>query len=61
MAWTNGDTVWTRESGTADNPIGEWITSLNGNTYTLKIKEDGTMSLSITNILCDNDNEEWQY
>lgn len=51
MTWD--DMAWTRESGTAGDPVGTWTaTSNDGGTYELIIGDNGTISVSGTNISC---------
>ena len=65
MQWSNGNSTWERENGTTGDPIGDWKTLSDQNTYTLNIRKDGTMTLSATNVLCDTDNAtygtQWQH
>jgi hypothetical protein len=59
MEWVTGNSIWMRESGTAGDPIGEWKTTSDENTYNLNIKEDGTVSISSTGkvFFCEGDND----
>jgi hypothetical protein len=57
MTWPNDDMTWTRPSGTAGDIVGTWTsTDGEGNSYTLTLNANNTVSVVGVIVQCDNNN-----
>jgi hypothetical protein len=55
MTWPYNHMIWTRASGTVDDPTGTWTaTDILGNLYTAEIKSTGSISMDIVTTQCSS-------
>jgi hypothetical protein len=55
MTWPYDHMIWTRASGTPDDPTGTWTaTDILGNSYTAEIKSAGSISMDIVTTQCSS-------